>query len=345
MRLFVGLVLLALAIALSWAPARAQGGPPPQAVGEFKTIPGESVGNVTLTQLQSGEVYVSVAVKHLPPGTHGIHIHERGTCAPDFMAAGGHYNPTGREHGLENPDGPHAGDLPNLMIEPAGVGNLGVRTDRITITPGSTTIFDADGSAMIIHAHTDDQRSNPAGNSGDRIACAVLNPVPAPQPRADISPQTSGTAEFKTSVGETVGTATLTQNPDGSVRVQAQVRGLPPGTHGFHIHQFGACAPTFGAAGEHFNPTGAQHGLENPNGPHAGDLPNFIVGDDGMGSYDATTNRVTLMPGPHTLFDTDGSAIIIHAHTDDQKTDPGGNSGSRIACAVLQPAPTGQAAP
>src|SRR5205085_10147319 len=89
------------------------------------------------------------------------------------------------------------------------------------------------------------------------------------------------------------------------------------------------------------------HGLENPNGPHAGDLPNLTVNADGAGSLDTTTQMVTLAPGPMTIFDADGTALIIHAFVDDQKTDPSGNSDGRIACAVIQPAaqPAPQPAP
>lgn len=329
---FVVLLLLVL----SGGSALAQGAPPPQARGEFKTAVGESVGNITLTQMPDGAVMVSASVRGLPPGQHGFHIHAVGSCTPTFDAAGPHYNPLGKQHGLDNPNGPHAGDLPNLTVNADGTGTLNAKTTLITITPGPTTIFDTDGSAVIIHAQPDDQKTDPSGNSGGRIACAVLQPVAAPQPAAQQPTQTSASAEFKTSVGETVGNATLTQNADGSVRLHVQVRGLPPGQHGIHFHQFGACAPTFGAAGEHYNPMGKQHGLDNPNGPHAGDLPNLTVNADGTGSLDTTTQMVTLAPGPTTLFDADGTALIIHAFADDQKTDPSGNSGGRIACAVVR---------
>lgn len=331
-------LLVALFLAFGVGSALAQGTPPPQAKGELKTAAGESVGNVTMTQMPDGMVLVSVAVRGLPPGQHGIHIHAVGSCAPTFAATGGHFNPTGKQHGLDNPNGAHGGDLPNLTVAANGAGTFSATTNRVTIAAGPLSIFDADGSALVIHALTDDQMTDPAGNSGDRIACAVLQPVAAPQPAAQIPPQSSATAEFKTSVGETVGSATLTQNADGSVRLQVQVRGLPAGQHGIHFHQFGACAPTFGAAGEHFNPLGTRHGLENPAGPHAGDLPNLAVNADGTGALDTSTKLVTVSPGPMSVFDADGTALVIHAFTDDEKTDPSGNSGARIACAVLQPA-------
>jgi superoxide dismutase, Cu-Zn family len=298
---------------LSSGSALAQGAPPPQAKGEFKHAAGEAIGNLTMTQLPDGTVMVSAEVKGMPPGDHGFHIHAVGSCAPNFDAAGPHYNPQSKQHGLENPDGPHAGDLPSITVRPDGGGTLSAKTTLVTITPGPTTIFDGDGSAVIIHAQPDDQKTDPSGNSGARIVCAVLQPVAPPQPAAGQQAQSNATAEFKTSVGETVGNATLTQSADGSVRLQVQVRGLPAGQHGIHFHQFGACAPTFGAAGEHYNPTGKMHGLENPDGPHAGDLPNLTVNADGTGSLDTTTQMVTLAPGPMTLFDTDGTALIIAA--------------------------------
>jgi superoxide dismutase, Cu-Zn family len=329
-------LLVLLLLALSGGSALAQGVPPPQAKGEFKNAAGEPIGNLTLTQQPDGTVRVSASVKSMPPGDHGFHIHAVGSCTPTFDAAGPHYNPTNNQHGLDNPDGPHAGDLPNLTISPNGAGTLDAKTSLVTISPGPTTIFDTDGSAVVIHAQVDDQKTDPSGNSGSRIACAVLQPVAAPQPAAQQAAQTSASAEFKTSVGETVGNASLTQNADGSVRVQVQVRGLPAGQHGIHFHQFGTCAPTFGAAGEHYNPIGKMHGLENPDGPHAGDLPNLTVNADGTGSLDTTTQMVTLAPGQMTVFDADGTALIIHALVDDQKTDPSGNSNGRIACAVIQ---------
>ena len=121
------------------------------------------------------------------------------------------------------------------------------------------------------------------------------------------------------------------------MHVNVQVQGLSTGLHGIHIHAVGSCvAPTFASAGGHYNPLAHQHGLENPNGPHAGDLPNLIVDETGHGRLQARTDRVTLTAGTATLLDGDGSAFIIHANRDDQVTDAGnGGSGARIACAVI----------
>jgi Cu-Zn family superoxide dismutase len=123
---------------------------------------------------------VNVHVEGLAPGRHGIHIHGVGACTPTFTAAGGHYNPLADQHGLDNPEGPHAGDLPNLTVNPEGVGHLDAKTDRVTISAGPTTLFDttagAEGSAFIIHANEDDQVTDATnGGSGARIACAVIH--------------------------------------------------------------------------------------------------------------------------------------------------------------------------
>jgi Cu-Zn family superoxide dismutase len=153
------------------------------------------------------------------------------------------------------------------------------------------------------------------------------------------APQAGGT--FIDASGQTIGWVRLVEDGTDRLHVNVHVTGLTPGLHGIHIHAIGACAPTFAAAGGHYNPLGHQHGLDNPNGAHAGDLPNLIVNADGVGHLDATTTGVTISPGPTTLFDTTplavGSAFIIHANEDDQVTDAtNGNSGARVACAVIE---------
>jgi Cu-Zn family superoxide dismutase len=136
---------------------------------------GASVGSIKLVEDATGRVHVNVQVAGLTPGRHGIHIHAVGSCSPDFLAAGPHYNPFGRQHGLENVAGPHAGDLPNLVVNTAGIGRLEASTDRVTLTGGPATLFDANGSAFIIHANEDDQLTDATnGGSGGRIACAVV---------------------------------------------------------------------------------------------------------------------------------------------------------------------------
>lgn len=139
-------------------------------------------------------------------------------------------------------------------------------------------------------------------------------------------------ATIENARGETVGTATATRAEDG-VRLALDVKGLPPGPHGTHVHTTGRCdPPAFGSAGGHWNPADSQHGLEDPTGQHAGDMPNLIVDAGGGGSLDYTLQGGRFQG----LLEGDGSALVIHATADDQHTDPSGNSGDRIACGVFR---------
>ena len=139
---------------------------------------GKTVATAALWQEASGLVHVDVEALSLPPGDHGLHFHAVGVCnptpAPLFSSAGGHFNPIGKLHGLSNAAGPHAGDNPNITVGTDGRGKASFTTDRITLTAGQIGLFDADGSALVIHALPDDQLSQPAGNSGARIACGVV---------------------------------------------------------------------------------------------------------------------------------------------------------------------------
>ncbi len=145
-------------------------------------------------------------------------------------------------------------------------------------------------------------------------------------------------AELKDAQGKAVGTARLTQLKNG-VRISLQVTGLPAGTHAFHIHNVGQCeAPDFKSAGPHFNPEGKKHGLKNPEGPHAGDMPNFTVSAKGKGKTSYLDTRVTLGQGANSLFHEGGTALVIHEKADDDMTDPAGNAGNRIACGVIEKA-------
>jgi Cu-Zn family superoxide dismutase len=148
--------------------------PPTRATAELKNAQDQIVGSATLTEV-SGGVRVVVTARALPAGDKGVHIHAVGTCEPPaFTSAGGHVNPGNRQHGLLNPLGPHAGDLPNILIEADGAGRLESLNDRITLAPGPTSLFDADGSALVLHAAADDHRTDPSGNSGARLACGVI---------------------------------------------------------------------------------------------------------------------------------------------------------------------------
>jgi superoxide dismutase, Cu-Zn family len=148
---------------------------------------------------------------------------------------------------------------------------------------------------------------------------------------------TSAVAVLRDANNSTVGLATFNEDIFGLVHIQVLVSGMTPGLHGLHIHDNANCtAPSFASAGEHYNPLGKEHGLANPKGPHAGDLPNLVVGYDNTGYMVVTTNLVTLSPGQTTLFTENGTSLVIHSGPDDQITNPAGNSGERIICGAIE---------
>jgi glucose/arabinose dehydrogenase len=160
---------------------------------------------------------------------------------------------------------------------------------------------------------------------------------------------TMAMAELQNITGTVVGMANFTETVEG-LQISVVISNFTeatPGEHGIHFHQVGRCEPDFAVAGEHFNPTMASHGLDNPNGPHAGDLPNIIIDEEGNAIYDAVSSLLTLGTGENALLAADGSTLLIHANADDQISNPSGRSGARIACGVVtamevpaQPAPT-----
>lgn len=136
---------------------------------------GESVGMATLEQVSKG-VKITIDGHDIPKGTHGFHIHESGKCeAPDFKSAGGHFNPTDTNHGFDDPDGPHAGDLPNIVVGEDGTVNESFIAKKVTLEKGKDDSLLSDGgTAIVIHEGADDGKSQPSGDAGDRFACGVI---------------------------------------------------------------------------------------------------------------------------------------------------------------------------
>lgn len=155
------------------APAMAQDAAP-MVHADVIDASGKTIGMVMVQQVPTG-VLVTADVKGIPAGEHGFHFHEKGVCEPaqKFTTAGGHFS-TGHQHGLMTAGGPHGGDMPNQHVGADGVLKAQVLNTGVTLTAGATSLFDADGTALVIHAKADDYTSQPAGNAGDRIACAVI---------------------------------------------------------------------------------------------------------------------------------------------------------------------------
>ena len=164
----LGLVLALLVVVLP-SVAQAQ-----TARAVLKDTQGKVVGASTLNEVPGG-VRIAVQVRGLKPGEHGFHIHAVGKCDPPaFTSAGAHFNPYGKKHGHKNHEGAHAGDLPNLTVGPDGTGSIDVTAAGVTLTAGRASLLQPGGASLIIHLDPDDEKTDPAGNSGARIVCGVI---------------------------------------------------------------------------------------------------------------------------------------------------------------------------
>ena len=141
---------------------------------EMKNENGDSLGNATL-QEQSDGVEIALDLEGLPPGEHGIHIHEKGVCKrPDFVSSGNHFNPDDTKHGLLHPEGAHGGDLPNLIVGEDGTVKVKLMAPMVTLSKGKTSLFTKEGTSLIIDENKDDGMTQPSGDSGKRIACGEI---------------------------------------------------------------------------------------------------------------------------------------------------------------------------
>jgi Cu-Zn family superoxide dismutase len=181
-RVFSGTVLLSAALAagipVAQALAQTQANQSPQAHAQLSDGQGKPLGTAALVETSQG-VLIQLRLKGVPPGSHGLHIHQTGRCdPPKFESAGGHYNPTDARHGLQNPEGAHAGDLPNVFVQQDGVLDLDVVAAEVTLDAGPNSLFKDGGTALVMHAGPDDYESDPSGHSGDRIGCGVIERQP-----------------------------------------------------------------------------------------------------------------------------------------------------------------------
>ena len=164
----LGLVASMVVVGLA-PPAAAQ-----TATAALKDATGKEVGKADLTETPHG-VLLKLSLKGFPAGERAFHIHAVGKCEPPFTSAGGHFNPTAKKHGMSAAEGAHAGDMPNLYIPASGELIVEVANPAITLVEGKpNSVFDADSSAIVIHAGADDYKTDPTGNAGDRVACGVI---------------------------------------------------------------------------------------------------------------------------------------------------------------------------
>ena len=171
--------VLALGLSLVAAPVLAKS--KSAVVVPLKTSSGEDAGAATFKQAKKGQVEIKLKLKNLPVGDHAVHIHEKPACdAPDFKTAGGHFNPDGKQHGMQNPAGHHNGDLPqNVTIGENHTGEASFKVNYLSLDPAAgNSIFANGGTSVMVHQKPDDMKTDPSGNAGNRIACGVVQPAP-----------------------------------------------------------------------------------------------------------------------------------------------------------------------
>lgn len=162
--------LVALAAGAFAAGAGAQG----MAHIDVKDATGKSVGLAMISAASGGGVSIAIDFKGLPPGEHALHFHQTAKCEAPFTTAGGHFNPGMKKHGMQNPEGPHAGDMANFTVAANGTAKTTITNKNVIMGDGANSIYANGGTALMIHAGADDMKTDPSGNAGDRIACGLV---------------------------------------------------------------------------------------------------------------------------------------------------------------------------
>ncbi|MBZ5522608.1 MAG: superoxide dismutase family protein [Acidobacteriia bacterium] len=174
MRMAALAAMLTLAFSAALAKDAKSAKPPKSVVVKMQDAKGADAGTATLSSATGG-VKIKLNLHGLTPGEHGLHVHQTAKCeGPDFKSAGGHFNPDSKHHGLQNPEGPHAGDIPNFKADAKGKATATLIAPNVTLTDGPHSVFTGGGTALVVHAKADDGKTDPAGNAGDRIACGVI---------------------------------------------------------------------------------------------------------------------------------------------------------------------------
>jgi len=280
-------------------------------------------GTVSFTQaVGSPQVVVTVALAGLSIGAHGFHVHAI-TDISGGCGTAGHFNPNNAQHAFPSAPSSHAGDLGNIFADATGIATATFVTTRLSLVPGASTYFV--GQTLMVHALPDDGVSQPTGNAGARLGCSLIT-APSRAVAAVWAGGSAPTASFSGSVvfSQAAGSPVVT--------VAVALTGLPPGLHGFHVHDMTTATQGCGTAG-HLNPTAQNHSFPSAVARHVGDLGNIVVDASGAVTTTFTDSVISLFPSSPGFIT--GYVLVVHAGIDDGITQPTGGAGSRLGCSII----------